>query len=56
MKVPALPPTNLAGVCNVIKVQYMLQLNVVPSGPAFDLKVNLPVIIGTVPLKVLLIN
>ena len=56
MKVPAAPPTNLAGVCNVIKVYYTLELKVVPSGPAFDLKVKLPIIIGTVPLKVLLIN
>merc|ERR1712210_405782 len=51
MKIPAVPPTNLAGLCNVIKVRYTLELNVVPNGPAFDLKVQLPVTIGTVPLK-----
>ena len=52
MKVPAVPPTNLAGYCNVIKVNYTLQLSVIPSGPAFDLIVKLPITIGTVPLQV----
>ena len=56
MKIPAVPPTNLAGLCNVIKVYYTLELNVVPKGPAFDLEVQLPVTIGTVPLKVLFTN
>ena len=56
MKIPAVPPTNLAGLCNVIKVYYTLELNVVPKGPAFDLKVQLPVTIGTLPLKVLFTN
>ena len=56
MKIPAVPPTNLAGVCNVIKVRYTLELCVVPNGPAFDLEVQLPVTIGTVPLKVLFTN
>ena len=36
IKIPSVPPTNLAGVCNVIKVYYTLELNVVPNGLAFN--------------------
>jgi len=50
MRVPALPPTNLAGTCNIIDVQYKLDFHVDPSGPSFDLVVSLPITIGTIPL------
>ena len=46
MRVPALPPTKLAGACSIIDVQYKLVFHVEPSGPAFDLKVGIPIIIG----------
>ena len=32
MPVPGLPPSNLGGSCNIIQLQYLLQLNVHPSG------------------------
>ena len=47
MRVPALPPTKLAGSCSIIDVQYRLEFHVEPSGPAFDLVVGIPIIIGT---------
>eukprot|EP00092_Neocalanus_flemingeri_P038523 GFUD01041941.1.p1 GENE.GFUD01041941.1~~GFUD01041941.1.p1 ORF type:complete len:441 (+),score=97.82 GFUD01041941.1:135-1457(+) len=50
MRVPALPPTNLAGTCNIIDVQYKLDFHVDPSGMSFDLVVSLPITIGTIPL------
>jgi len=50
MRVPAVPPTNLAGSCNIIDVQYKLDFHVDPSGMSFDLVVSLPITIGTIPL------
>ena len=50
MKVPAVPPTGLAGSCSIIDVQYSLEFHVDPSGPSFDLVVRIPVIVGTIPL------
>jgi len=50
MRVPALPPTNLGGTCNIIDVQYRLDFHVDPSGMSFDLVVTLPITIGTIPL------
>jgi len=49
MRVPALPPTNLGGNCDIISVQYTLEFHVDPSGPSFDLVVSLPIVIGTIP-------
>jgi len=49
MRVPALPPTNLAGPCNIISVQYKLDFHVDPSGLSFDLVVSLPITVGTIP-------
>ena len=50
MRVPEVPPTSLAGGCSIIDVQYRLDLKVdIPS--AFDLKVSVPIIIGTIPLE-----
>jgi len=51
MRVPALPPTKLAGACSIIDVQYRLEFHVEPKGPAFDLVVGIPIIIGTIPLQ-----
>ena len=51
MRIPAVPPTNLAGHCSIIDVQYRLEFHVDPSGPAFDLVVSIPIIIGTIPLQ-----
>ena len=50
MRVPEVPPTSLAGGCSIIDVQYRLDFRVdIPS--AFDLKVSVPIIIGTIPLE-----
>ena len=40
-----------SGGCNIIDVQYRLDFRVEPSGPAFDLLVSVPIVIGTIPLK-----
>ena len=56
MRVPALPPTKLAGACSIIDVQYRLEFHVEPKGPAFDLVVGIPIIIGKghlISLKIL---
>ncbi|BFZ02494.1 hypothetical protein BsWGS_05532 [Bradybaena similaris] len=47
--IPPLPPSFLVG-CRIIDIRYILQLNVDPSGPAFDLEVPLEIVIGTIPL------
>jgi len=49
MRVPSVPPTNLAGPCNIISVQYKLDFHVDPSGLSFDLVVSLPITVGTIP-------
>ena len=51
MRVPAIPPTNLAGNSRIISVNYTLELHVDPSGPSSDLVVSLPLTIGTIPLQ-----
>ena len=51
MRVPAVPPTNLAGNSRIISVNYTLDFHVDPSGPSFDLVVSLPLTIGTIPLQ-----
>jgi len=50
MRVPALAPTNLGGVCNIMNVQYELEFHVDPSGVGFDLVVTQPILVGTIPL------
>ncbi|XP_060600430.1 arrestin domain-containing protein 3-like isoform X2 [Ruditapes philippinarum] len=50
MIIPAIPPSYLVG-CSIIDIRYILQLEVDPSGPAFDLEVPLEIIIGTIPLR-----
>merc|ERR1712083_420112 len=51
MRIPAVPPTNLAGNCRIISVTYTLEFRVIPSGMSFDLVVKLPITIGTIPLQ-----
>ena len=51
MKVPPVPPTGLAGSCSIIDVKYVLEFHVDPAGPAFDLVVFIPIIVGTIPLQ-----
>ena len=46
MRVPAVPPTNLAGSCRIISVQYKLDFHVDPSGWSFDLVVSLPITVS----------
>ncbi|KAK7476142.1 hypothetical protein BaRGS_00032635 [Batillaria attramentaria] len=46
--VPPVPPSFLHG-CNIIDIDYLVQLNVDPAGPALDLEVALPIIIGSIP-------
>ncbi|GFS23760.1 arrestin domain-containing protein 3 [Elysia marginata] len=48
--VPDTPTSYLRG-CSIINVSYWVELVVHPSGPAFNLKVPLKVILGTVPLR-----
>ncbi|GFO50404.1 arrestin domain-containing protein 3 [Plakobranchus ocellatus] len=48
--VPTTPTSYLKG-CSIINVSYWVELVVHPSGPAFNLKVPLKVIIGTIPMR-----
>ncbi|XP_063233011.1 arrestin domain-containing protein 3-like [Bacillus rossius redtenbacheri] len=48
-KLPPLPPSNLTG-CNIIDLDYDLQVIAVISGLHNDLEVTTPIIVGTVPL------
>lgn len=50
LRVPAVPPSGLTG-CNIIDVHYEVNFIVDPSGPAFDLLVTLPIVVGTIPLR-----
>lgn len=47
--VPPLPSTGLHG-CNIIDITYFWVLVCDPSGPAINLRVNIPIIIGGIPL------
>ena len=50
--VPAAPPTNLGGNCQIISVTYTLDFRVIPSGIGTHLVVqNLHLTIGTIPLQ-----
>ena len=51
LPLPSLPPTGLTGSCTIIDVQYRLELCVDPSGPAFDLELQLPVTLGTISIQ-----
>jgi len=50
MRIPVLPPSNLKG-CRNINIDYEIIFRVDPSGMGFDLKVELPIVIGTIPLR-----
>ncbi|XP_056020506.1 arrestin domain-containing protein 3-like [Ostrea edulis] len=47
---PALPPSFLFG-CNIIDIQYKLELRVDAVGPSFEMYLPLEIIVGTVPLR-----
>ena len=49
--VPAVPPTNFGGHCSIMDVDYKLEFHVDPSGIGFDLVNNIPLTIGTIPLR-----
>lgn len=48
--VPPTPPSELIH-CNIIDIDYSLDVSVSPSGPALDLTVKIPIVIGTIPLR-----
>ncbi|XP_014665524.1 PREDICTED: arrestin domain-containing protein 3-like isoform X2 [Priapulus caudatus] len=50
LRVPPLPPSKLVG-CNIIDIDYFVDVEVSPAGPALDLDVRLPIIIGSIPLR-----
>ena len=45
------PPTNLGGQCGFIQISYSLTLLVEAPSMSLDLKVSLPITIGTIPLQ-----
>ncbi|XP_069691681.1 arrestin domain-containing protein 17-like isoform X1 [Periplaneta americana] len=49
MNIPALPPSGLLK-CSIIDIEYLLKVKAKPEGPHMDLKNNIPVILGTIPL------
>ncbi len=50
MVVPFGAPTSYLRYCNSIDVEYWIEIKVGPSGPHSSLELNVPVIIGTVPI------
>lgn len=46
--IPPVPPSCLIG-CNIISINYYLELRLEPVGPAFDLSLPIAIIIGTYP-------
>ncbi|XP_071103882.1 arrestin domain-containing protein 3-like [Haliotis cracherodii] len=50
LAIPPLPPTYLTS-CTIIDIQYTLKLTVSPPGLSLNLDINLPVIIGTIPVQ-----
>jgi len=50
LKIPVLPPSELPH-CNNIHIRYIIEFRVDPSGIGFDLKLELPIVIGTIPLR-----
>lgn len=48
--IPPLPPTNLRG-CHLIKIQYDVYFLVKPKGPDREIKLQLPIMIATYPIR-----
>jgi hypothetical protein len=48
--IPPLPPTNLRG-CHLIKIQYDVYFSVTPKGPGKAIKLQLPIMMATYPLR-----
>ncbi|CAL8118050.1 unnamed protein product [Orchesella dallaii] len=51
LTIPSLPPTRLGGNCRIIDVQYFLEVEMSISGLSTALTGELPIIIGTIPLR-----
>lgn len=49
LKIPSLPPSNLTN-CNIIDLDYFLNVKAVINGPHRNLHVNIPIKLGTIPL------
>nr|CAD7202514.1 unnamed protein product [Timema douglasi] len=49
MKIPPSPPSLLPN-CNIIKLQYIIEVKATVAGPHKNMYVNLPITVGTVPL------
>lgn len=49
--IPALPPTKLGGLCRIIDIQYCICCELKISGLTMSLSGQLPVLIGTIPLR-----
>jgi len=50
LRIPVLPPSELPHCHNII-IKYEIVFRVEPSGIGFDLKVVVPIVIGTIPLR-----
>ncbi|KAI1301437.1 Arrestin domain-containing protein 4 [Halotydeus destructor] len=48
--IPPMPPTNLRG-CHLIKIQYDVYFTVEPKGPSKAIKLQLPIMMATYPLR-----
>ena len=51
LSIPPVPPSGLSG-CRIIDVPYRLEFLVYRSGISIDLKVSIPITIGTIPLRI----
>ncbi|CAL8118046.1 unnamed protein product [Orchesella dallaii] len=51
LTIPPMPPTRLGGNCRIIDVQYFLEVEMSISGLSTALSGELPIIIGTIPLR-----
>ncbi|XP_013787968.1 arrestin domain-containing protein 17-like [Limulus polyphemus] len=48
--IPPLPPTNLRG-CHLIRVQYDVYFLIYPKGPEKEIKLQLPIMMATYPIR-----
>ncbi|XP_076033469.1 arrestin domain-containing protein 3-like [Oratosquilla oratoria] len=50
LKIPPLPPSELPG-CQNIRIKYIFEFSMHPGGVALPLEIEIPIIIGTIPLR-----
>ncbi|XP_076356137.1 arrestin domain-containing protein 4-like isoform X1 [Tachypleus tridentatus] len=50
MCIPPIPPTNLRG-CHLIRIQYDIYFIITPKGPEKEIKLQLPIMIATYPIR-----